>query len=339
MIKVDHLTKRYGDKTAVDDISFEVQEGEILGMLGPNGAGKTTTMRILTCFTPATSGSATVAGHDVFADSLRVRRQIGYLPENVPLYLDMRVNEYLLFRAQLKRVPRKEIYPRIEQCLEKCGIVEVKNQIIGTLSKGYRQRVGLADTLIHDPKILILDEPTIGLDPNQIRQVRQLIKELGQRHTILLSTHILPEVEMLCGRVIIINRGKIVANDTPSNLVARLRGGATVSLEAKGPSEVIERALREIPGVIKVTGGNKGQVNQFLVESDKGKDAREDIFKTFARNDWILLEMKRDVMTLEEIFHQITTQEAEEAYREEVSQRPAGGVKERLSGILGRLKR
>ena len=228
MIKVDHLAKRYADVYAVNDISFEVHQGEILGLLGPNGAGKTTTMRILTCYMPATSGTATVAGYDVFRESINVRKQIGYLPENVPLYPEMRVREYLSFRAKLKRVPARERKTKIDECIEKCRIKEVQNQIVGTLSKGYRQRVGLADTLVNDPKILILDEPTIGLDPNQIRQVRQLIKELGEKHTILLSTHILPEVEMLCGRVIIVNKGKIVAMDTPSNLGTQLRGGSNM---------------------------------------------------------------------------------------------------------------
>lgn len=328
MITVEHLTKRYGDKTAVDDISFEVEEGEILGMLGPNGAGKTTTMRILTCFMPATSGSARVAGYDVFTDSLKVRQQIGYLPENVPLYPEMRVNEYLLFRAQLKRIPRPERRKRIEEGLERCGIKEVQNQIVGTLSKGYRQRVGLADTLVHDPKILILDEPTIGLDPNQIRQIRQLIKDLGERHTILLSTHILPEVEMICGRVIIINKGKLVANDTPVNLISKLKGGDIVSLEAKGPTESIKRALGALSGVAGVSGGKKGNVNHFLVEEEKGGDVREQIFNTFVQNHWVLLEMKKETKTLEEIFHQITTQEVEGPSKEEAP--PKRGFRERI---------
>ena len=254
MIKVEQLAKRYADVYAVDHISFEVNQGEILGLLGPNGAGKTTTMRILTCYMPATSGTATVDGYDVFRDSINVRKQIGYLPENVPLYPEMRVKEYLTFRAKLKRVSYRERKLKIDECIEKCRIKEVQNQIIGTLSKGYRQRVGLADTLVHDPKILILDEPTIGLDPNQIRQVRQLIKELGEKHTILLSTHILPEVEMLCGRVIIINKGKIVAMDTPSNLESQLKGGSNIVLEVRGNGEKIKNALSSIKGVKKLYG-------------------------------------------------------------------------------------
>lgn len=311
MIKVEHLTKSYASVLAVDDISFEVGEGEIVGLLGPNGAGKTTTMRILTCFMPATSGTASIAGYDVFTDSLNVRKQIGYLPENVPLYPEMRVNEYLLFRAKLKKVPYKERNSRIQECLERCVIREVEKQIIGTLSKGYRQRVGLADTLVHDPKILILDEPTIGLDPNQIRQIRQLIKDLGEKHTVLLSTHILPEVEMICGRVIIINKGKVVAMDTPSNLLARMKGGSIVHLEVTGKAERVKSALSAIAGVTKVLCSENGDVNNFVVEADQGRDIREDIFKCIVKNNWILYELRREKASLEDIFHQITTQEKE----------------------------
>jgi ABC-2 type transport system ATP-binding protein len=311
MIKVDHLAKRYADVYAVNDISFEVHQGEILGLLGPNGAGKTTTMRILTGYMPATSGSATVAGYDVFRDSIDVRRQIGYLPENVPLYPEMRVSEYLSFRAKLKKVPYRERKKKIGESIEKCRIVEVKDQIIGTLSKGYRQRVGLADTLVHDPKILILDEPTIGLDPNQIRQVRQLIKELGEKHTILLSTHILPEVEMICGRVIIINKGKIVAMDTPLNLAHQLRSGNNILLEVRGDGEKIKNTLSTIRGVKKVVWQGNGGVNNYTVEAEGGMDIREDIFSNIVKNSGVIREMKQAPVTLEEIFHQITTQEQE----------------------------
>ncbi len=309
MINVKHLTKRYVNVAAVDDISFDVEEGEIVGLLGPNGAGKTTTMRILTCFMPATEGVATVAGFDVFTDSLNVRQQIGYLPENVPLYLDMRVKEYLMFRAKLKYIPRRERKKKIDYCLEMCGISNVQNQITGTLSKGYRQRVGLADTLIHDPKILILDEPTIGLDPNQIRQIRQVIKDLGQKHTILLSTHILPEVEMICDKVIIIDKGKIVAMDTPENLMRQLRSSANVVLEIRGEGEKIKESLSNIGGVRSVVWKEKGDVNGFVVETMEGKDVREDIFKCIVKDNYTLREMKRQIITLEEIFHQITTKE------------------------------
>ena len=344
MIQVEHLTKRFGDKTAVDDISFRVQEGEILGFLGPNGAGKSTTMRIITGFIPATSGTARVAGYDVFTDSLNVRRQIGYLPESVPLYHEMRVNEYLLFRTQLKGVPRKDRRTRIQEALERCGIVEVQNQIVGTLSKGYRQRVGLADAIVHDPRILILDEPTIGLDPNQIRQVRTLIKELGKKHTILLSTHILPEVEMICGRVIIINKGKLVAMDTPDNLTSRLRGGATINLEARGPFGRIKAGLEGVPGVLNVKGedgssaqtGNKAGTHRFVLEADKDRDVREEIFNAFVENRWVLLEMKKEAVTLEEVFHQITTRETEETAGEVTV--PKGGIKDTVSGLLSKIR-
>lgn len=311
MIKVEHLAKRYADVYAVNDISFEVHQGEIVGLLGPNGAGKTTTMRILTCYMPATSGSATVAGYDVFRESINVRKQIGYLPENVPLYPEMRVKEYLLFRAKLKKLPSRERKTKIDECIEKCRITEVQNQIIGTLSKGYRQRVGLADTLVHDPKILILDEPTIGLDPNQIRQVRQLIKELGAKHTILLSTHILPEVEMLCKRVIIINKGKIVAMDTPANLAIQLRAGNNLVLEVRGNGEKIKNALTNIKSVKKVVWQDKGEISNFTVEAEKGADVREDVFSNIVKNNGIIREMKQASITLEEIFHQITMREQE----------------------------
>jgi ABC-2 type transport system ATP-binding protein len=274
---------------AVDDISFHVKENEIVGLLGPNGAGKTTTMRILTCFMPATAGSATVAGYDVFTDSLNVRQQIGYLPENVPLYLDMRAYEYLMFRAKLKNIPRRERRKKIEYCLEMTGITDVQKQIIGTLSKGYKQRVGLADTLIHDPKILILDEPTIGLDPNQIRQIRGVIKGLGQKHTVLLSTHILPEVEMVCDRVMIINKGKIVAMDTPSNLMKQLKTGSNLVLEVKGDGEKIKNSLSGIDTVESVTYRNKDDANEFYINGNGEKDIREDVFNCIVKYNYILL--------------------------------------------------
>ncbi len=312
MINVKNLTKRYVNINAVDNISFNVEENETVGLLGPNGAGKTTTMRILTCFMPATAGTATVAGFDVFTDSLNVRQQIGYLPENVPLYLDMRVNEYLMFRAKLKNIPRRERRKKIDYCLELTGTSDVQNQITGTLSKGYKQRVGLADTLIHEPKILILDEPTIGLDPNQIMQIRQVIRELGEKHTVLLSTHILPEVEMVCDRIMIIDKGKIVAMDTPANLMKQLKSSSNVILEIKGDGERIKSSLSGIDGVRSVTWNKKGDANEFYVEGSGEDDIREDIFKCIVKDNYILREMKRQPITLEEVFHQITTKETEE---------------------------
>jgi ABC-2 type transport system ATP-binding protein len=312
MINVKNLIKRYVNVNAVDDISFDVEENETVGLLGPNGAGKTTTMRILTCFMPATAGTATVAGFDVFTDSLNVRQQIGYLPENVPLYLDMRVNEYLMFRAKLKNIPRRERRKKIDHCLELTGTSDVQNQITGTLSKGYRQRVGLADTLIHDPKILILDEPTIGLDPNQIMQIREVIKGLGEKHTVLLSTHILPEVEMVCDRIMIIDKGKIVAMDTPANLMKQIKTGSSLVLEIKGNGEKIKNSLSGIDGVRSVSWKEKGDANEFYVEGSGEDDIREDVFKCIVKDNYILREMKRKTVTLEEVFHQITTRETEE---------------------------
>jgi ABC-2 type transport system ATP-binding protein len=312
MINVKNLTKRYVNINAVDNITFNVEENETVGLLGPNGAGKTTTMRILTCFMPATAGTATVAGFDVFTDSLNVRQQLGYLPENVPLYLDMRVNEYLMFRAKLKNIPRRERRKKIDYCLDLTGIRDVQNQITGTLSKGYKQRVGLADTLIHDPKILILDEPTIGLDPNQIMQIRQVIRGLGEKHTVLLSTHILPEVEMICDRIMIIDKGKIVAMDTPANLMKQLKSSSNVILEIKGDGERIKSSLSGIDSVRSVTWKEKGDANEFYVEGSAEDDIREDIFNCIVKDNYILREMKRQPITLEEVFHQITTKETEE---------------------------
>src|SRR6201994_2762907 len=233
MIKVENLTKRYAGQTAIDNLNFEVEKGEIMGFLGPNGAGKSTTMRILSSFLPPTSGRASIAGFDVFEQSLEARSRLGYMPENVPLYNDMRVNEYLEYRAKLKGVPHRRIDERVGDVKELCGLKEVEKKLIGALSKGYRQRVGLADALVHDPDLLILDEPTIGLDPNQIRQVRELIKNLGGKRTVLISTHILPEVEIMCSRVIVIHKGQIRATDTAENLLKGQRTAGSMRLEAK----------------------------------------------------------------------------------------------------------
>ncbi|MCX6355245.1 MAG: ATP-binding cassette domain-containing protein [Candidatus Aureabacteria bacterium] len=309
MIDVQHLTKRYGDTLAVDDISFRVNKGETLGFLGPNGAGKTTTMRILTCFMPPSSGSATVADYDIFSHSLDVRREIGYMPENVPLYPDMRVQEFLEYRARLKGVPRKSLKKRVQDVMEKTMVADVRHRIIGQLSKGYRQRVGLSEALVHDPKVLILDEPTIGLDPNQVRQVRKLIKELGGEHTVLISTHILPEVEMTCGRVIIIDHGRIAAMDTPERLMQHIKGGTTkLTLEVRGPLPQVRAAIEKISGVAKVEGRGDG-VCTLTVVVEKGRDTREDIFRTVVENRWILREMKTEEVSLEDIFVHITMHE------------------------------
>jgi ABC-2 type transport system ATP-binding protein len=319
MIKVENLTKRYAGVTALGGVSFEVNRGEIVGFLGPNGAGKSTTMRILTGFIPASSGRVEVGGCDVFEDSLEVRRHIGYMPENNPLYVDMRVNEYLKFRTKIKGVPRAEREDRIQEVLEMCGLNDVRHRVIGHLSKGYRQRVGLADALLSDPDLLILDEPTIGLDPVQIRQVRQLIKDLGKRHTILLSSHILPEVEITCNRVIIIHRGKILASDTPENLVRTLNAGGLVRVEVRAPLNEVEAKLSAVAGIESVTAklGVDSYV-EVLVQPKAGGDPREDLARVIAENGWALRELSRSRTTLEDIFVQVTREEdeAEEERRE-----------------------
>src|ERR1041384_538028 len=287
MIKVENLTKRYAGHTAIRDLSFEVGQGEIMGFLGPNGAGKTTTMRILAGFMPATSGRASIAGFDVFEQSLQARARLGYMPENVPLYNDMRVTEYLDYRAALKGVPHRRIAERVGDVKELCGLKEVERKLIGNLSKGYRQRVGLADALVSEPELLILDEPTIGLDPNQIRQVRELIKNLGKQHTILLSTHILPEVEMTCSRVIIVHKGRIQACDTPQNLLGQIRQAGGVVVEAN-------------------TGKRDGDWETFSLRVESGLDVREEIFKLAAARKWTLRQLSQQRATLEDVFVEIT---------------------------------
>jgi len=313
LIEVEHLSKYFGRTTAVDNISFRVEKGEILGFLGPNGAGKTTTMRILTCFLPASAGTARVAGYDVFKDSLEVRKRIGYLPENPPLYNDMTVRYFLEFNAKIKGVEPKQQRSRAEATMEKCGLQEVKETIIGKLSRGYKQRVGLAQALVHDPEVLILDEPTIGLDPRQIIEVRQLIKELGGEHTIILSTHILPEVSVTCQRVVIINKGKIAAVDTPENLTARLKGSERVYVEVEGPVDQVEQRIRQIPDVtaVSVESGGNGKRNGFFVESKVKADVRSQLAAAITSSGFGLLEMRRVGLSLEEIFLQLTTEEAE----------------------------
>ena len=308
MIEVKSLTKYYGNSIGIDDVSFSVEKGEILGLLGPNAAGKTTTIRILTCFLPAGSGAAKVGGMDVFEDPLAVRRQIGYLPENVPLYPDMRVSEYLVYRAKLKEIPKAKIRKRLNYVVERCKLADVRNKIIGALSKGYRQRVGLASALIGNPPVLILDEPTIGLDPRQIREVRELIKELGGTHTVLLSSHILPEVEMVCGRVIILNKGKVVAIDTPQKLVEQMRGRGTVSVEVKG-GDGIRGKLEKIDSALNVKSNKQGLTTGYLIECGKGVDLRENISRTITRSGGVIMEMKMETLSLEDIFLHLTTEE------------------------------
>ncbi len=304
MIRVERLSKRYGTIKAVDRVSFEVGRGEIVGLLGPNGAGKTTTMRMLTTFLPPTSGRAALAGHDVLDEPLEVRRRVGYLPENVPLYTEMRVREYLHFRAKLKDVPRGRRPAAVAEVVERCQLGEVEDRVLGHLSKGFRQRVGLAEAMVHDPDILILDEPTAGLDPLQIREVRALIRELGARHTILLSTHIMSEVEAVCSRVIIIARGQI-AEDQPLD---RLQGGSTIVLEARGPAEAVRSALLDSKGVERVeeTGRDDGLVS-FEIRAAGGADLREALGRRMTEEGWPLRRLDLRRVTLEDRFIQAVT--------------------------------
>jgi ABC-2 type transport system ATP-binding protein len=306
MIKVENLTKRYAGQTAIQDLNFEVSQGEIMGFLGPNGAGKTTTMRILAGFMPPTSGRASIAGFDVFGQSLQARAHLGYMPENVPLYSDMRVTEYLNYRSALKGVPHRRISERVGDVKELCGLKDVERKPIGTLSKGYRQRVGLADALLAEPDLLILDEPTIGLDPNQIRQVRELIKNLGRQHTILLSTHILPEVEMTCSRVIIIHKGRIEACDTPDNLLGKIRQAGGVELEAKVGNDNGEEELKKIPGVRDVVTDGADDWKRFSLRVESGADVREEVFRLAVERRWAVRELTQRRGTLEDVFVELT---------------------------------
>ena len=306
MIKVENLTKRYAGHTAIQDLNFEVSQGEIMGFLGPNGAGKTTTMRILAGFMPPTSGRASIAGFDVFAQSLQARSHIGYMPENVPLYTDMRVTEYLNYRAALKGVPHRRISERVGDVKELCGVKEVERKLIGTLSKGFRQRVGLADALLAEPDLLILDEPTIGLDPNQIRQVRELIKNLGRQHTILLSTHILPEVEMTCSRVVIVHKGRIEACDTPENLLGKVRQAGGVELEAKVGTDNGEEQLKKIPCVRDVVTDGDADWKRFSLRVESGADVREEVFRLAVERRWAVRELTQRRGTLEDVFVELT---------------------------------
>lgn len=306
MIKVENLTKRYAGQTAIQDLNFEVGKGEIMGFLGPNGAGKTTTMRILASFMPPSSGRASVAGFDIFEHSLQARAHLGYMPENNPLYNDMRVTEYLDYRAALKGVPHRRVGERVGDVKELCGLKDVEKKIIGALSKGFRQRVGLADALLHEPDLLILDEPTIGLDPNQIRQVRELIKNLGKQHTILLSTHILPEVEMTCSRVIIIHKGRIEACDTPENLLNQIRTASGVLLEAKTGSDNGAEELKRIPGVKDVSVSRDGDWQVFSLRADAEADVRPEVFRLASDRRWTVRELSQRRATLEDVFVEIT---------------------------------
>ena len=307
-IRVSNLRKKYGETEALKGISFDVDKGEIVGFLGPNGAGKTTTMKILTCFMAADSGDAHVAGHDCFKEGLTVRRKIGYLPENNPLYLDMTVYEYLRYMAELHDVPSHKLFDRIKEVIVDCGLTDKLHMPIGALSKGYRQRVGLASTLIHDPEILILDEPTVGLDPNQIVEIRNLIKTLGKQKTVILCSHNLSEVELTCNRIIIINAGKIVASGTPAELKGLVEGHANIKLTVKGDKAKVTSLLRDIDGVKEVTCQQTREKGAYVYElvTVKNKDLREKIIEEIFKNEYKLLEIHRESISLEEIFNQVT---------------------------------
>jgi len=312
VIEVQHLSKRYGRVTAVNDVSFKVERGEILGFLGPNGAGKTTTMRILTGYMPPTDGKAIVAGFDIFDQPLEAKQRTGYLPETPPLYPDMTVSEYLTFVAKIKGVPSSERRQRVAYVMDRTRVADMANRLCAKLSKGYKQRVGLAQALIHNPDVLILDEPTAGLDPKQIIETRQLIKELAGDHTIILSTHILPEVSQTCQRVVIINKGRVVAVDTPDNLTARLRGSETMYVQVDAAGADAASALRHVAGVTRVAESERrGTAVAYEVDSESGRDVRRDLAHAVVSSGWGLLELRPMRMSLEDVFLSLITDENE----------------------------
>jgi len=323
MIDVQNISKRYGDRTAIEHVTFSVNKGEVLAFLGPNGAGKTTTMRILTCFMPATEGTATVDGFDCFEQPMEVKRRIGYLPETPPVYQELTVTEYLTFVGRLKGMNGAALRERLPVVVEQVSLGDVRHRLIGNLSRGYRQRVGLAQALLHDPPVLILDEPTVGLDPKQIIEIRQLIKSLAGSHTVILSTHILPEATAVCQRVVIINDGRIVAVDTPERLSARLRQSEKISLTVKAPPPDLADRLRGMPGVLNVFEPEDGAApastpgSTYVVECALGHDIREDLARFVVANNWGLLELKTLAMTLEDVFLRLTQHEEDVGERHE----------------------
>ena len=316
MIDVQSLTKDYGSRRAISGISFKVERGEVLGFLGPNGAGKTTTMRIITGFMPPTSGTVSVAGFDIFRQSIEARRRIGYLPESVPLYTDMSVGGYLDFMAKIKGIPRNKRREQIEYVMDATHIEDRRRQLIGKLSKGYRQRVGLAQALLGEPDVLILDEPTVGLDPRQITEVRDLIKGFGQNHAVILSTHILPEVSMVCSRVLIVDNGQEVAEDTPENLMRQLRGSEAIQVVARGPRTEVAAALRQVPKVLSVeptADGAADALTTYTIGADPGADVREDLARATVNGGYGLIELRMAGVSLEDVFLRLTTEEEDNA--------------------------
>ena len=331
MIDVQQITKRYGQHTAIDRVTFSVAKGEVLAFLGPNGAGKTTTMRILTCFMPPTEGRATVAGYDCLEQSMDVKRRIGYLPETPPVYQELTVQEYLRFVGRLRGLAGAVLTTAMSREIERLGLGSVQHRLIGNLSRGYRQRVGLAQALIHDPPVLILDEPTVGLDPKQIIEIRELIKSLAGSHSVILSTHILPEATAVCQRVVIISGGRIVAEDTPDRLSTRLRHSEKLALTLTRPPGDIEARLRQVDGVLDVHGN--GPAGHFLLESHLGKDIREDIARLAVTNNWGLIELKLISMTLEDVFLKLTRHEEELTPNSDAAAGLASAVNENNMGV------
>ena len=311
MLEAQNLSKYYGNFLAINDVSFEVGQGEIVGFLGPNGAGKTTTMRILSGFMPASTGTVRVAGYNILKDSLKARKHMGYLPETVPLYKDMTVKSYLKFFATIRDYPKANRAARIKEVMGICRIDGYADTQIGRLSKGYRQLVGVAQAILHEPDVLILDEPTIGIDPRQVVQIRQLIKDLGEEHTVILSSHILPEVSMICEKVMIMNKGKIVAVDRTENLSEHLEASQKVEIEVKGPTKAIANRLRTVQGVFKVFAEGAGETRVYQVECKPGQDIRDDLAAAVVDGGWSLMGLKTHELSLEEIFLKLTTKEQE----------------------------
>jgi len=313
VIEVEHVSKVFNGRRAVDDVSFRVERGEVLGFLGPNGAGKTTTMRILTCYMPSTEGTARVAGYDVFDQSIEVRKRIGYLPENPPIYPEMAVDSYLNFVAKIKGTRSSQLKSQVDEAIGKCNLGDVRKRIVGKLSKGYKQRVGLAQALLNNPEVLILDEPTLGLDPKQIHEVRSLIKGLASTHTVILSTHILPEVSMTCNRVVIINKGKVVAMDTPEGLAHQMKGAERISITVDGPVEEVREKLLTVGGVLGVqTESSVANQATYSVECQLNSDLRQTLAKLVVSQGWGLLELRGISMSLEDVFINLITKEEHE---------------------------